>query len=68
MWGMMADIDFESEKYRKPFGGQRFLISAIKQIATLKQYEGTVQIMPEGSKDWITINGPITNVLATLVL
>ena len=34
MWGMMADIDFDSEKYRKPFGGQRFLVSALKESYT----------------------------------
>merc|ERR1712062_218149 len=39
MWGIMADIDFDSEKYRKPFGGQRFLVSAIKHIATMGSYK-----------------------------
>ena len=38
MWGIMADIDFDSEKYRKPFGGQRFLVSAIKERQNIFVY------------------------------
>jgi len=67
MWGMMADIDFDSEKYRKPFGGQRFLVSALKHIATLESYKGSISVVKENETNWTVIEGPFVNAIATNV-
>ena len=61
-WGLCAKIDFESEKYRKTFGGQRFLISAIGNIANPPLFEGHIEVLEAEKDDWRRIDGPILNV------
>lgn len=45
-WGMIADIDIESEKYRR-LGETRFLIGAISCIVKKKTYRGKVLYLPK---------------------
>ena len=61
-WGLCAKIDFESEKYRKTFGGQRFLISAIGNIANPPLFDGHIEVLEADKDDWRSIHGPILNV------
>ncbi|CAL1530623.1 unnamed protein product [Lymnaea stagnalis] len=44
-WGIMADIDYESEKYRN-LGEARFTIGAIKRILSLRTYRGRISFLP----------------------
>ena len=61
-WGVLANIDFESEKYRKTFGGQRFLISAVANIANPPLFDGHIEVLEAGKDDWRRIDGPFLNV------
>ncbi|KAL5017876.1 hypothetical protein ScPMuIL_003598 [Solemya velum] len=45
-WGIISDIDYESEKYRNLLGGARFTVGAIKRIASLRHYKGRVSFLP----------------------
>ena len=45
-WGMIADIDIESEKYRR-LGETRFLIGAVSCIFKKKYYRGRVSYLPK---------------------
>lgn len=45
-WGMIADIDIESEKYRR-LGETRFLIGAVSCIIKKKSYHGKVSYLPK---------------------
>ena len=45
-WGMIADIDIESEKYRR-LGETRFLIGAVSCIFKKKYYRGKVSYLPK---------------------
>ncbi|XP_041364343.1 sphingosine kinase 2-like [Gigantopelta aegis] len=44
-WGMMADIDYESEKYRA-IGEARFTVGALKRIMNLRTYKGRFSFLP----------------------
>ncbi|KAK7506471.1 hypothetical protein BaRGS_00002583 [Batillaria attramentaria] len=44
-WGIVADIDFESEKYRN-LGEARFTLGAIKRIVNLRAYHGRLSFLP----------------------
>ena len=44
-WAILADIDFESEKYRF-LGGFRFLFVALNRIVNLKSYPGRLSFLP----------------------
>lgn len=44
-WGIVADIDFESEKYRN-LGEARFTLGAIKRIVNLRAYKGRLSFLP----------------------
>ncbi|BFZ17215.1 hypothetical protein BsWGS_20254 [Bradybaena similaris] len=44
-WGIVADIDFESEKYRT-LGEARFTVGAIRRIIGLRSYRGRVSFLP----------------------
>jgi sphingosine kinase len=44
-WAILADIDFESEKYRF-LGGFRFLFVALNRILNLKSYPGRLSFLP----------------------
>ena len=45
-WGMIADIDIESEKYRR-LGETRFIIGAISCILKKRSYRGKVSYLPK---------------------
>ena len=45
-WGMIADIDIESEKYRR-LGETRFLIGAVSCIFRKRIYRGRVSYLPK---------------------
>jgi len=44
-WGMISDVDFESERYRF-MGGARFTVGAIVRIANLRVYQGVLEYVP----------------------
>uniref|UniRef100_A0A915KUD0 DAGKc domain-containing protein n=1 Tax=Romanomermis culicivorax TaxID=13658 RepID=A0A915KUD0_ROMCU len=39
-WGILADIDIESEKFRRLLGGSRFFASGVVRFANLRAYSG----------------------------
>ncbi|XP_017084696.1 sphingosine kinase 1 isoform X2 [Drosophila eugracilis] len=50
-WGLIADIDIESERLRS-IGAQRFTLWAIKRLITLRTYKGRVSyLLPKSRKD-----------------
>jgi sphingosine kinase len=48
-WGIVADVDFESERFRW-MGGARFTVSAVQRIFSLRMYKGKFSYYAE--KDW----------------
>lgn len=48
-WGLIADIDIESERLRA-IGGQRFTIWSIARLIGLRVYKGTVSYLPCDNK------------------
>jgi len=44
-WGMISDVDFESERYRF-MGGARFTVGAVIRIANLRVYPGILEYVP----------------------
>jgi diacylglycerol kinase family enzyme len=44
-WGIVADADFESEKWRC-CGGARFTMSGLERILCLRKYEAVLQFLP----------------------
>lgn len=44
-WGMISDVDFESERYRF-MGGARFTVGAVVRIANLRVYKGILEYVP----------------------
>lgn len=49
-WGLLADIDIESERFRKTLGSARFTAGAVFRVARLKTYKGRVSFIPVGEK------------------
>ncbi|XP_016948489.1 sphingosine kinase 1 [Drosophila biarmipes] len=50
-WGLIADIDIESERLRS-IGAQRFTLWAIKRLITLRTYKGRVSyLLAKNKKD-----------------
>jgi hypothetical protein len=47
-WGIVADVDFESERFRW-MGGARFSVSAVQRIASLRHYKGKFWYFPDVS-------------------
>ncbi len=47
-WGIVADVDFESERFRW-MGGARFTVSAVQRIAGLRHYKGRFSYYPDTS-------------------
>ena len=45
MWGLVADIDIESERYRWA-GSARFTFSGVGRILSLRKYKGKVTYLP----------------------
>ena len=62
-WGLYSKIDFDSEKYRKSFGGGRFLVSALANIAKPTLFDGHIEIVENG--ETMMIYGPFINVSVT---
>ncbi|KAH8294494.1 hypothetical protein KR044_005276, partial [Drosophila immigrans] len=48
-WGLIADIDIESERLRS-IGAQRFTLWAIKRLITLRTYRGKLFYLPAGAQ------------------
>lgn len=46
-WGFVADVDLESEKYRR-LGEIRFTVGTIFRLATLRVYQGQLAYLPVG--------------------
>ncbi|XP_017852122.1 sphingosine kinase 2 [Drosophila busckii] len=44
-WGLIADIDIESERLRS-IGAQRFTLWAIRRLITLRSYQGKLYYLP----------------------
>jgi sphingosine kinase len=44
-WAIVADVDYESEKYRY-LGGFRFTVGALKRICYLRTYHGSLSFLP----------------------
>ncbi|OBS73351.1 hypothetical protein A6R68_12028 [Neotoma lepida] len=47
-WGFVADVDLESEKYRR-LGEIRFTVGTIFRLATLRTYQGQLAYLPVGN-------------------
>ncbi|CAD6194046.1 unnamed protein product [Caenorhabditis auriculariae] len=45
-WGLMADIDIESEKWRKTLGSNRFTLGALIRTINLRTYRGRLSFKP----------------------
>ena len=46
-WGLLADIDIESEKFRRTLGSARFAVGAVQRILfNMKSYRGRVSWLP----------------------
>uniref|UniRef100_A0A7I4Y519 DAGKc domain-containing protein n=1 Tax=Haemonchus contortus TaxID=6289 RepID=A0A7I4Y519_HAECO len=45
-WGLMADIDIESERWRKLFGSNRFALGGLVRILNLRTYRGRLWYKP----------------------
>lgn len=45
VWGLIADVDIESEKYRR-LGPLRFTIGALQRIISLRHYHGKFMYIP----------------------
>ena len=44
-WGIISDVDFESEKFRV-MGGARFTVGALVRITNLRYYRGRIAYLP----------------------
>jgi len=44
-WGLLADIDIESERLRA-IGGQRFTVWSVARLIGLRTYKGKVSYLP----------------------
>lgn len=49
VWGLIADVDIESEKYRR-LGPLRFTIGALQRIISLRHYPGKFMYIPYTKK------------------
>nr|XP_020018081.1 sphingosine kinase 1 isoform X2 [Castor canadensis] len=47
-WGFIADVDLESEKYRR-LGEMRFTVGTFLRLAALRIYQGQLAYLPVGS-------------------
>ena len=65
MWGIAADIDFESEKYRSSLGSNRFIAMALQRIVSLRKYDGSLEYRDEATGELKLTEGPITGVIFT---
>ncbi|CAJ0932306.1 unnamed protein product, partial [Mesorhabditis belari] len=45
-WGLLADIDIESERWRKTLGSSRFVAGALIRVFNLRTYRGRLSYLP----------------------
>ncbi|KAI8591355.1 ATP-NAD kinase-like domain-containing protein [Geranomyces variabilis] len=50
MWTLLADLDFESERYRW-MGGERMTVAAIIRLIRLRTYRGKLYLLPTSQAD-----------------
>jgi sphingosine kinase len=62
MWGLVSDIDLESETCRC-FGAARFDVYAVLRIMALRRYRGVLRHRMEG-RPWTTVEGEFVMVWA----
>ena len=48
-WGMISDIDIETEKYRK-LGSARFTVGFVQRVTALRRYQGILSYLPAQEK------------------
>ena len=78
-WGIIADIDIESESMRY-LGGTRFLVETIARVVNLRHYRGKISFLPSDRKgeiptsidqpvpkNWTTIEDSFIGVMALKV-
>lgn len=51
-WGLMADIDIESEKWRRSLGSHRFSCMGLIRSLNLRSYHGRLSYVPYKAKDY----------------
>ncbi|EDO40058.1 predicted protein, partial [Nematostella vectensis] len=69
-WGIMSDVDIESEKYRY-LGNARFTVGAVVRILNLRLYQGRISYLPYEEDGQFTRSsgnqfGPELNLLPAL--
>lgn len=47
-WGLLSDIDIESERFRA-IGGQRFTVWSVARLLDLRTYKGKLWYLPTGN-------------------
>ncbi|CAF4320792.1 unnamed protein product [Rotaria socialis] len=66
-WGVVADVDYESEKYRF-LGETRFTIEAVKNIIRPRIYDGYIDYLPYDTTDGtIQMNYTTSNLAITKI-
>lgn len=50
MWGLIADVDIQSEKYRW-MGSARFTAAAVARLLFQRKYYGTLWYLPSQNKN-----------------
>ncbi|CBN76438.1 Sphingosine kinase [Ectocarpus siliculosus] len=63
-WGMISDVDIESEAYRW-MGSLRFTVGTIVRIANLKHYRGRISFLPDLDAAAATTPTPSKNASAS---
>ncbi|CAG5947268.1 unnamed protein product [Menidia menidia] len=58
-WGFVADVDIESEKYRRA-GAARFTVGTLVRLASLRVYKGRLAYLPVDADHSRTADGPGT--------
>jgi sphingosine kinase len=66
MWGLVSDIDLESEACRC-FGSARFDIYAALRLTSLRRYRGTLRHRMNANDPWTTVEGQFLMVWGTNV-
>lgn len=78
-WGLMSDIDIESERLRF-LGEARFTIWSLYRSANTKKYAGTLSYLPADKvnapipalesplfSDWVTVQGPFITIYSSIL-
>lgn len=59
-WGLVADLDIESERFRS-IGETRFILGSIKAVLQRRLYQGKVHFLPEEENTPAAANGGATS-------